>query len=106
MWLITPLGFFSIVQKPSDREANTLTIRARVRADLEALRNSHLPHLGEIQESRHNDYRFRAVAPRREVAAAMANMVETLDYSNFKSQVATVRGAGRSHLHHDVWPVL
>ncbi|MDO8332097.1 MAG: hypothetical protein Q7T36_16655 [Fluviicoccus sp.] len=46
------------------------------------------------------------MAPRREVATAMANMVETLDYSNFKSQVATVRGAGRAHLHHDVWPVL
>lgn len=106
MWLITPIGFFSIVQKPSDIASNTLTIRARVRADLEALRTSHLPGLGEIQESRHNDYRFRAAAPRQEVASAMANMIETLDYSNFKNQVAKVQGAGRAHLYHDVWHVL
>ena len=106
MWLITSTGFFSIVQKPSDIEANTLTIRARVRADLDALRASHLPSLGEIQESRHNDYRFRAVAARQEVAAAMANMIETLDYSNFKNQVAKVQGKERAHLYHDVWHVL
>ena len=34
MWLITPTGFFSIVQKPGDAAANTLTVRARVRQDL------------------------------------------------------------------------
>ena len=38
MWLITPTGFFSIVQKPTDAQANTLTVRARVRQDLETLR--------------------------------------------------------------------
>jgi hypothetical protein len=38
MWLITPTGFFSIVQKPSDEAADTLTVRARVRQDLVALR--------------------------------------------------------------------
>ena len=73
MWLMTPIGFFSIVQKPSDRDGDTLTVRARVRSDLEALRDQYLPGLGEIQESRHNDYRFRAVVPRPAVAAAMAH---------------------------------
>ena len=106
MWLITPTGFFSIVQKPTDVAANTLTVRARVRQDLETLRAQFLPGLGEIQESRNNDYRFRAVAPRAEVAAAMAQMVNTLDYSNVKSQVAKVQGAARAHLYHDVWDVL
>ncbi len=106
MWLITPIGFFSIVQKPSDVTNNTLTVRARLRADLEALRTHHLPGLGEITESTTNDYRFRAVAPRSEVAAAMAAMVNTLDYSNFKNQVGKVQGAARAHLYHDVWDVL
>ena len=63
MWLITPLGFFSVVRKPTDVEAKTLTVRARVRSDLEALKANYLPQLGAIQESRVNDYRFRAVAP-------------------------------------------
>ena len=35
MCLMTPIGFFSIVQKPDDRTRNTLTIRTRVKGDLE-----------------------------------------------------------------------
>lgn len=106
MWLITPVGFFSVVQKASDVAADTLTVRARVRGDLDALREQYLPNLGEVQESKTNDYRFRAVAPRADVAAAMANMVNHLQYSNFKNQVAKVQGAARAHLYHDVWDVL
>jgi 8-oxo-dGTP pyrophosphatase MutT (NUDIX family) len=106
MWLITPVGFFSIVQKPSDVATDTLTVRSRVRGDLEALREQFLPGLGDIQESKVNDYRFRAVAPRAEVAAAMASLVNQLHYQNFKSQVAKVQGSARAHLYHDVWDVL
>ena len=106
MWLITPTGFFSIVQKPGDAQANTLTVRARVRQDLVALREQFLPGLGEIEESRANDYRFRAVAPRAEVAAALAEMVNRLDYGNFKSQVAKVQSPKRAQLYHGVWDVL
>lgn len=106
MWLITPVGFFSVVQKPSDVAANTLTVRARVRSDLEALRQHFLFGMGEIVESKTNDYRFRAVAPRAEVAASMAAMVNELDYSNFKNQVSKVQGSARAHLYHDVWDVL
>ena len=106
MRLITPTGFFSIVQKPGDVAANTLTVRARVRQDLGALREQFLPGLGEIEESRSNDYRYRAVAPRAEVAIAMAQMVNRLDYSNVKSQVAKVQGPERAQLYHGVWNVL
>lgn len=106
MWLITPVGFFSIVQKPSDVAADTLTVRARVRGDLEALRDQFLPGLGSIEESKTNDYRFRAVAPRSEVAAAMASLVHQLDYQNFKDQVAKVQGPARASLYHHVWDVL
>lgn len=106
MWLITPVGFFSIVQKPSDVATDTLTVRSRVRGDLEALREQFLPSLGDIQESNVNDYRFRAVARRSEVAAAMASLVNQLNYSNFKDQVAKVQGPARAHLYHDVWDVL
>src|SRR5262249_11648333 len=50
MWLMTPLGFFSIVCKPDDKGRGTLTIRARVKSDLEALRREFLPALGPIVE--------------------------------------------------------
>lgn len=37
MWLMTTVGFFSIVRKPGETD---LTVRARVRSDLEALEKS------------------------------------------------------------------
>lgn len=106
MWLITPIGFFSVVQKPGDKQAGTLTVRSRVRADLAALKQEFLPGLGPIKESHDTDYRFRAVAPRSEVSAAMACMVDRLDYSNFKSEVAKQQGKQRANLYHKVWDVL
>lgn len=106
MWLITPVGFFSVVQKPTDIPNKTLTVRARVRSDLEALKAQFLPELGAIQESRNNDYRFRATAPQAAVAAAMARLVEQLNYANFKDEVKKRQGADRAHLYHGVWDVL
>lgn len=106
MWLITPIGFFSIVEKPSDKGKDTLTIRARVRSDLVALRQSTCPSLGRIRESADTDYRYRATAKRADVARALAQMVERLGYSNFKSEVAIRQGMDRAHLYHDVWDVL
>lgn len=106
MWLITPIGFFSIVQKPGDKKNDTLTVRSRVRGDLVALKLHYLPGLGEIQESSDTDYRFRAVAPRGEVSAAMSRMIDSLDYSNFKSEVAKQQGYKRASLYHQVWDVL
>lgn len=106
MWIITPLGFFSIVQKPGDAAAGTLTVRARVRSDLDALKAAVLPGLGVISESRSTDYRFRATALRSLVEAAMAKLTAQLDYSNFKNQVNKTQGSKRSNLYHDVWTVL
>lgn len=106
MWLITPIGFFSIVQKPGDRQHDTLTVRSRVRNDLAALKQNYLPGLGPIQESHDTDYRFRAIATRAEVSAAMARMVEGLEYSNFKSEVGKKQGQKRASLYHKVWDVL
>lgn len=106
MWLVTPIGFFSIVQKPGDKKNGTLTVRSRVRSDLAALKQHYLPGLGPIQESHDTDYRFRAVAPRGEVSAAISRQVDDLDYSNFKSEVAKKQGHKRASLYHQVWDVL
>lgn len=106
MWLMTPVGFFSVVRKPTDIEGKTLTVRARVREDLEALKTKYLPELDEIQESEVNDYRYRAVATQEAVAQAMARLVNDLDYDNFKNAVAKRQGQGRADVYHDVWSVL
>lgn len=106
MWLITPVGFFSIVEKPTDKGRDTLTVRARVRSDLVALKRTACPSLGRIRESADTDYRYRATARRADLALAVAQMVERLSYSNFKSEVAAQQGDERAHLYHDVWAVL
>ena len=106
MWLITPVGFFSVVRKPTDIKNKTLTVRSRVRSDLEALQAHYLPELGAIQESQVNDYRYRATASQAAVAAAMARLVENLDYANFKDEVKTRQGPARANLYHQVWDVL
>jgi hypothetical protein len=106
MWLITTFGFFSIVEKPEDRGTGHLTVRARVREDLEQLKAKHLPELGAISESRHSDYRFRARATREAVARAMAQVAREIDYDNFKDAVASRQGYDRAKAYGRVWTEL
>jgi hypothetical protein len=106
MWLITPTGFFSIVCKTGDLEAGTLTIRARVKSDLQALRDQGLPSLGNVTENEGTDYPYRAKAKRSDVAKALAQMVEQVDYDNFKNEVAKKQGNHRAKVYHEVWDVL
>jgi len=106
MWLITPTGFYSVVEKPWDRDAGTLTVRARAKADLEALRSNGLPELGEVSEDATADYRFRAQAPRGAVSRAVKAQVDEIDYDNFKSAVGKRQGSARARVYHDVWDAL
>ncbi len=103
MWLFTTSGFYSVVEKPWDRKTGTLTVRARVAADLDRLRQGPLPALGPTIEKPDTDYRFRAQAPREAVALAVAALVRDLDYDNFKSAVGRTQGHTRERLYHGVW---
>ena len=106
MWLMTTFGFFSIVQKPGDEDAGTLTVRSRVKADLVALRERYLPDMGAITANAGTDYKFRAKAPRASLAVALLDIVRELDYSNFKNAVAKSQGHSRAHAYGEVWHVL
>src|SRR5262245_49930592 len=106
MWLITNFGFFSIVQKPDDSAAGTLTIRARVKKDLEELQARYLSDLGPIEENKGTDYRYRAKALRNSIAVAILEAVRDINYANFKSSVVQQQGAERSHLYEEVWETL
>lgn len=106
MWILTPFGFFSVVQKPEDKAAGTLTIRARVKADLDALREKYLPDMGVIVTGAGTDYKYRAKVPRDALAKAAQQMVLDLDYSNFKNEVGKRQGAKRANVYHKVWDVL
>lgn len=103
MWLMTPIGFFSIVEKPYDRHDGTLTVHARVEDDLAALKARYLPELGEIHANKGTDYRYRATAPREAVARALSQLTLDLDYSNFKDEVERVQGYERARIYGEVW---
>jgi enoyl-CoA hydratase/carnithine racemase len=74
MWIITKIGFFSIVQKPWSNPNDTLTVKARARTDLENLR-AYLPEMSEIIASEDSDYRYRATADREAVMAMASRIV-------------------------------
>ena len=102
MWIVHPkLGFFSIVQA----DAKRLQVRARVRRDLDRLREV-VPELGATIDTPHADYRYRALISKRDLARRMPRLVREVSYRNVKSEVARGDGAARADAYHDVWAAL
>ncbi len=75
------------------------------RADLEALRDRHLPGL-ELYENAGSDYRWRAFVAREHWERTAAALAAEIDYPNFKDAVAERQGHERAELYHDVWAVM
>jgi len=103
MWLFTPIGFFSIVKKTGTAH---LTIRSRVKGDLDSLREDFLPELSPTQGHAGTDYPWRATVSHEALAAAVGRMVLAIDYPNFKNEVATKQGHARAKRYGGVWSVL
>ncbi|MFN7001302.1 MAG: hypothetical protein ACK4ST_14950, partial [Elioraea tepidiphila] len=104
--ILTPFGFFSIVRKPEHAAAGLPTVRARVAADLDALRREALPDPGPTEAHTGTDYPFRARAPQAAVARAIGALVAGIDYANFKDAVAARQGPARAEVYHGVWSAL
>jgi hypothetical protein len=106
MWLVTKVGFFSIVEKPIDIARGTLTVRARVLDDLEAFARMlpDKPLVGAADPRA--DYAFRITADKRDVQKVVAGLIDGIDYSNFKEEVSEVQGPERARVYSDVWEKL
>src|SRR4051812_47855589 len=102
MWFLTTQGFYSVVEDRDD--SRCLLVRARTRADLEAL-GDQIVGL-EVLETREADYRWRARVLREEWVAAAAQLAHAIDYPNFKEAVDERQGSRRSSLYLKVWLVL
>ncbi len=83
MWIASTNGFISIVQHWDQKD--TLLVRARVVNDLHALFDS-----SRILETKDADYRYRAMVKKQEMAIILIKMIKTIDYHNFKNEVATI----------------
>lgn len=101
--MMTTFGCFSVVQKPGTVD---LTVRARVAADLDALRARYLPGLSPTQRTPDRDYAYRATVSHAELGAAMARIVEDVTYGNFKAEVMRTQGCAREQVYAEVWSVL
>jgi hypothetical protein len=106
MWIVTNFGFFSVVRKPDDVEGDMLTIRGRVRADLEALKSTYLPDAAPITEDKRADYRYRFKTTAFDFGVAMNRIALEIDYDNFKESVAVKQGWNRHDIYSQVWSVL
>jgi hypothetical protein len=105
MWILHPkVGFLSLVQKDWNKPDDTLTIRARVYDDLVRLK-AYLPSMSDIITSEDSDYRYRSVADKEAVMAAMSTLTKDIDYDNFKDEVARSdhQGYARAALYGEVW---
>lgn len=102
MWMATTFGFYSVVQKKGE---SFLTVRARVREDLDALR-AYCPELGPTIDTPMADYGFRAMVTHADWAQAMARIGSAIDYSNFKHEVELRQGSARASVYARVWAAL
>ena len=102
MWLLTTQGFYSVVEDRDD--PRWLLVRARTRADLEALR-AQIEDI-EVFEKPEADYRWRARVLREQWLAAVAQLAAGVDYPNVKDAVHERQGPRRSSLYMKVWLVL
>lgn len=89
MWIASKLGFYSIVQKT----AGEWHVRARLRADLvnlvETVYREPAAAAESIEEWPAADYRWRLiVTDAAELAGIFAALGDTVDYPNFKAEVA------------------
>lgn len=84
MWIITSDAFVSIVEHRDDPQS--LIVRGRFAGDVKRFMGR--KNLDEIVTP-HADYRYRAIVPRVDVAAALGRAAAAITYPNFKDSIKT-----------------
>jgi hypothetical protein len=103
MWLMTTIGFFSVVQKGTDRDV--LTVRARSRQHLQQLKRQCLPGL-TIVAGGGSDYPFRTEVRRADWLAAVQALTTEINYPNFKNAATRQLGQGYHETLMQVWTAM
>jgi len=97
MWIMSKIGFFSIVEKPKGK----ICIRSRKRQDLSTLKLLFGTD-AQIIRTPNADYRFRMILNRSFFEEQFVKLARLVDYSNFKDAVGKVNRK-REALYHKVW---
>lgn len=100
MWLFAKSFFCSVVQKEN---TDFLTVRSRVKSDLDSLRHRYMPTLSPTVSYAASDYPHRATINRLDFAEGLKKIALDIDYDNFKNEVAKKQGHERAHVYGRVW---
>lgn len=106
MWMMTPRGFYSAVQKSADKDTPFLTVRARSKQDLENLADLLPEDVEPYREERWTDYPWRIRIDVADWTKICATLALEIDYSNFKDAVKDRQGAARAKVYSRVWGAL
>jgi hypothetical protein len=98
MWIFTNTGFVSAVS-----DGKELVVRSRDRLSLEPISAF---AKAEIKKSPLSDYPYRLTIDKELFAVWLSRMAESIDYRNFKSEVADLRGDHFAHPLMKVWSAM
>ena len=100
MWFFTPDGFYSVVS--AEEFGHPLQVRARCDDDLNRLRSSFFPTLGENVHLTGRDYPVRAFTTHEGLAECLSRIAKAIDYDNFKNRIHR-DDPKRAHILARVW---
>jgi len=98
MWIFTETGFVSAVR--NTEQEGKYSVRAR---DKESLAGLIQTTGAELIVTSDTDYPYRIIISPEEFVRWISEQAATIDYPNFKSQVAKTRGYEYTEALHDVW---
>lgn len=100
MWIFTTSGFVSAVRNPNDR---TIIVRSRDRASLEPISSRFQT---PIRKTPLADYPYRVFLQHDQFITWVSDASTALDYRNFKSEVAAIRGKDFARTLGQVWSTM
>jgi hypothetical protein len=100
MWIMTKIGFFSMVEKPKGQ----ICIRSRSVKDMIDLQKKVFPDYNILHTPK-ADYPYRLIVPIKYFRSEFGKLANTVDYPNFKSEVGS-KNSHRENLYHQVWAIL
>ncbi len=100
MWIFTTTGFVSAVRNPNDRR---IILRSRDKASLAPISKRFNT---EVIKTPIADYPYRVEISQDNFAEWVRNQANSIDYPNFKSEVAIHRGSTFAKALSKVWSVM
>jgi hypothetical protein len=111
MWILTKIGFYSIIKKTSYLNPDgpaVFNIRGRDKDDLKRFAELVSPDLAKrpvVHEYAHSDYPYRVyLNTQEEMDAVMAKLSALIDYNNFKDTIkATPHQKAKLEPYEEFW---